>query len=110
MKNIGSNVKKNIKTTKEKEYKKYINFGKLQLKEPTFISNEDTFIDEMKKQLEAKFINGNEYVLDKIYDPKTEHLIDRKEKLSFKKITSSNDHFLVLFLVFLLQKMFLLIL
>lgn len=93
MKNIGSNVNKNIKTTKEKEYKKYINFGRLQLKEPTFISNEDTFIDEMKKQLETKFINGNEYILDKIYDPKTEHLIDREEKLSFKKITSSNDHF-----------------
>lgn len=34
MKNIGSNVNKNIKTTKEKEYKKYINFGKLQLKNP----------------------------------------------------------------------------
>lgn len=93
MKNIGSNVKKNIKTTKEKEYKKYINFGRLQLKEPTLISNENTFIDEMKKKLEDKFINGNEYILDKIYDPKTEHLIDREEKLSFKKITSSNDHF-----------------
>ena len=38
-----------IKNTKEKEYKKYINFGRLQLKEPTLISNENTFIDEMKK-------------------------------------------------------------
>ena len=63
------------------------------MKEPTLISNENTFIDEMKKKLEDKFINGNEYILDKIYDPKTEHLIDREEKLSFKKITSSNDHF-----------------
>lgn len=43
-----SNAKKN-ETTKEKEYKKYINFGKLHLKEPTFVSDEDTFIDEMKK-------------------------------------------------------------
>ncbi len=84
---------KSNETTKEKEYKKYINFGKLHLKEATLISNEDTFIDEMKKKLESMFINNNEYLLDKIYDAKTERLIDRKEKLSFKRITSSDNHF-----------------
>lgn len=52
MKNVGSDVKKDIKATKEKEYKKYINFGRLQLKEPTLLSNEDNFINEMKKSLE----------------------------------------------------------
>lgn len=84
---------KSNETTKEKEYKKYINFGKLHLKEATLISNEETFIDEMKKRLESMFINNNEYLLDKIYDAKTERLIDRKEKLSFRRITSSNNHF-----------------
>ena len=43
--------------------------------------------------MESKFINSNEYVLDKIYNPKTERIVDREEKLSFKKITSSNNHF-----------------
>lgn len=82
-----------IKNTKEKEYKKYINFGKLQLKDSTLIANEFTFINEMKKNLETKFLSKNEYVLDKKYDSKLERIVERKEKLSFKKITSSNDHF-----------------
>lgn len=93
MKNVGSDVKKDIKATKEKEYKKYINFGRLQLKEPTLLSNEDNFINEMKKSLEKKFTTGTEYILDKVYDPQTESLVARDEKLSFKKITSSDDHF-----------------
>lgn len=59
MKNVGSDVKKDIKATKEKEYKKYINFGRLQLKEPTLLSNEDNFINEMKKSLEKKIYNWN---------------------------------------------------
>lgn len=84
---------KSIENTKEKEYKKYINFGKLHLKEPTFISNEDTFIDEMKKSFEAKFAHNNEYILDKIYDPKVDRLINRIDKLSFKKINVNDDHF-----------------
>lgn len=92
MKKTGSVINNNA-TTKEKEYKKYINFGKLHLKESTFISNEDTFIDEMKKNFESKFAHNNEFVLDKKFDIKTESLVDREEKLSFKKITSSNDHF-----------------
>lgn len=92
MNDIASNAK-NIKSTKEKEYKKYINFGQLKLKESTFIANESTFISEMKKNLETKFTNNNEYVLDKIYDPSTNRILDRKEKLSFKKISSSEKHF-----------------
>lgn len=92
MDGVVSNVK-NIENTKEKEYKKYINFGKLHLKEDTLISNETTFIDEMKKNFKSKFMHSNEYVLDKIYDPKTKSLVDREEKLSFRKITSSDDHF-----------------
>lgn len=84
---------KSIENTKEKEYKKYINFGKLQLKEPTFTSNENTFIDEMKKSFDSKFSHSNEYILDKIYDPKVNHLVDRVDKLSFKKINASNEHF-----------------
>lgn len=92
MSDVTSNAN-DIKITKEKEYKKYINFGQLKLKESTFISNESTFISEMKKNLEAKFSNNNEYILDKIYDLSTNRIVDRKEKLSFKKISSSENHF-----------------
>lgn len=92
MSDITSNAN-DIKITKEKEYKKYINFGQLKLKESTFISNETTFISEMKKNLETKFSKTNEYVLDKIYDLSTNRIVDRKEKLSFKKISSSENHF-----------------
>lgn len=92
MNTVASNVK-DIESTKEKEYKKYINFGQLKLKEPTFISNEDSYINEMKKSFETKFAHSNEYIIDKIYDSKVNHLVNRVDKLSFKKINASDDHF-----------------
>lgn len=38
-----------IETTKEKEYKKFINFGKLSLIEPSLLVNDSNFVDEIKK-------------------------------------------------------------
>jgi len=84
---------KNPETTKEKEYKKFINFGKLHLKEATLISDEDTFIDEMRKKLNERFKDNDKYIVDKIYDPKTGSLVERKEKLLFRIINSSDSHF-----------------
>ena len=40
-----------IETTKEKEYKKFINFGKLSLIEPSLLVNDSNFVDEIKKDL-----------------------------------------------------------
>lgn len=41
--------KQTVETTKEKEYKKFINFGKLSLIEPSLLVNDDNFIDEIKR-------------------------------------------------------------
>lgn len=44
-----SDVSKNVETTKEKEYKKYINFGKLYLKENSLSTNSNNYIEELRK-------------------------------------------------------------
>ncbi len=92
MKSVVSN-EQNIETTKEKEYKKYINFGSLYITESTFSSNEDNFIQELQKYIDKNFKNGNKYIIDKIYDEKQGKIIDRSEKLEFTKLSSSSEHF-----------------
>lgn len=79
--------------TKEKEYKKFINFGKLSLLEPSLIVNEDNFIDEIKKDIQIKFNISNIYTIDTLFDNKQEKVISRQEKLVFTKLSSSDDHF-----------------
>lgn len=83
----------NIETTKEKEYKKFINFGTLALNEPSLIVNEENFIDEIKKDLKNKFSNSNGYIIDTLFDEKQEKVIPREEKLVFTMLSSSDDHF-----------------
>ncbi len=82
-----------LETVKEKEYKKYINFGKLYLKENTFLANDNNYITELKANLNSKFTNTNEYVIDKKYDAKQETVVSREEKLVFTKLDSSENHF-----------------
>lgn len=57
-----------IETTKEKEYKKFINFGKLSLIEPSLLVNDSNFVDEIKKDLKVKFSNSSEYTIDTFFD------------------------------------------
>lgn len=86
-------ISNNDNFTKEKEYKKFINFGKLDLIEPSIIVNEDNFIDEIKKDLKKKFNHSNEYIIDTMFDEKQEKVITREEKLVFSKLNSSDNHF-----------------
>lgn len=79
--------------TKEKEYKKFINFGKLYPFESTFFSNEENLIDEIKKDIEKKFKNSDKYVIDTKFDNKSNKIIPRNEKLTYTKIDSSSDYF-----------------
>lgn len=85
--------KKNIITTKEKEYKKFINFGSLYISESTFLSNEHNFIDELQKVINSNFKNSNKYIIDKKYDAKQETTIYRDEKLEFTKLNFDDNHF-----------------
>lgn len=78
---------------KEKEYKKFINFGKLSLKEDSLICNEDNFITLMKDDLNNKFKNSDKFIIDKMYDDDQKRIIERDETLVFNKITSDNNHF-----------------
>ena len=82
-----------IETTKEKEYKKFINFGKLSLIEPSLLVNDSNFVDEIKKDLKVKFSNSSEYTIDTFFDEKQEKVISREEKLVFTKLSSSTNHF-----------------
>lgn len=79
--------------TKEKEYKKFINFGKLYPFESTFFSNEENLIDEIKKDIEKKFKNSDKYIIDTRFDAKSNKIIPREEKLTYTKIDSSDDYF-----------------
>ena len=79
--------------TKEKEYKKFINFGTLYPFESTFFSNEENLMDEIKKDIEKKFKKSNKYVIDTMYDSNSNKIISRKEKLTYTKIDSSDDYF-----------------
>lgn len=79
--------------TKEKEYKKFINFGKLSLLAPTFVTTPDNFTEKLKEELEKRFSSLDKFVIDEVYDPKQEKVVKRNEKLEFTKITSSNSHF-----------------
>ena len=79
--------------TKEKEYKKFINFGNLYPFESTFFSNEENLIDEIKKDIEKKFKNSDKYVIDTSFDTKSNKIIPREEKLTYTKIDSSDDYF-----------------
>lgn len=92
MNSIVSNNKK-IENTKEKEYIKFINFGKLYSKENTFLSNSDNFINELKKDLGLKFADKPQYIIDKKYDSKQQKVVLREEKLVFTKLDSSNEYF-----------------
>lgn len=84
----------NVKnSTKEKEYKKFINFGKISLKEDSLVCNEDNFILQMKTDLELKFKQSDRFIIDKMYDSKQEKLIEKNETLVFHKITADNFHF-----------------
>lgn len=78
---------------KEKEYKKFINFGKIGLKEHSIICNEDNYIEKMKEDLNSKFINSNQYTVDTIYDSKQNKIIETNESLIFTKIIADNTHF-----------------
>ena len=71
--------------TKEKEYKKFINFGKLSLSQPSLIVNEDNFIEQIKKDINSKFNNSNEYIISTSFDPTSQKVIPREEKLVFTK-------------------------
>lgn len=82
-----------IETTKEKEYKKFINFGKLSLIEPSLLVNDSNFVDEIKKDLKVKFSNSSDYTIDTFFDEKQEKVISREEKLVFTKLSSSTNHF-----------------
>lgn len=92
MKSVVSNAT-GIETTKEKEYKKFINFGSLYISESTFAANEENFIEKLQKDIDNKFKTSNEYIIDKIYDSKQEKTIDRNEKLEFTKLSSDDEHF-----------------
>lgn len=92
MESVVSN-EQNIETTKEKEYKKFINFGSLYIAESTFSSNEDNFIQELRKEIDSNFRNSNKYIIDKMYDSKQDKIIDRNEKLEFTRLSSDNEHF-----------------
>lgn len=91
MKSVVSDAQ-GIETTKEKEYKKYINFGSLYISESTFSSNEDNFMKELQNDIDSKFKNSNEYIIDKIYDNKQGKIIERNEKLQFTKLSSDVNH------------------
>lgn len=99
-------VSKAFETTKEKEYKKYINFGKLFSKENTFLANSDNFITELKRNLNSKFIHNNEYIIDKKYDAKQDKVVSREEKLVFTKLDSSIRIFFVHSHVFQIIRMY----
>lgn len=93
MKQLGSDIITNdTVTTKEKEYLKAINFGKIKLQESTLISNEENFIRELKKSLFNKFDKKNEYVINEMYDSKQNKIIARSEKLVFTKLNASESH------------------
>ena len=92
MKNNISKINK-TNVTKEKEYKKYINFGKLFSKENTFLANNDNFMIELKRNLSSKFIHTNEYIIDKKYDARQEKVVLREEKLVFTQLDSNDEHF-----------------
>ena len=47
-----TDMESNSNNTKEKEYKKFINFGKLYPFESTFFSNEENLVSELKKDIE----------------------------------------------------------
>lgn len=79
--------------TKEKEYKKFINLGKLSLSQPSLIVNEDNFIEQIKKDINSKFNNSNEYIISTSFDPTSQKVIPREEKLVFTKLSSSDNHF-----------------
>jgi len=83
----------NITTTKEKEYKKSINFGKIYLEKSSFISNEDNYMSEIKNDLQKKFSNQNEYTIAEKFDTSQNKIITSDEKLVFTKLSASNDHF-----------------
>lgn len=85
--------KNNIETTKEKEYKKYINFGKLYISDSTFLSNESNYINKLKDDINLKFKKSNQYSIDKMYDRKLDKIVDKDEKLEFTKLSSSENHF-----------------
>ena len=68
--------KQTVETTKEKEYKKFINFGKLSLIEPSLLVNDDNFIDEIKKDLKNKFVDSDEYIIDTFFDEKQGKVIE----------------------------------
>lgn len=89
--NQSNNQKETI--MKEKEYKKFINFGKLSLSEPSILVNENNFIEQIKEDINSKFNNSNEYTIDTIFDTKKEKVVSREEKLVFTKLSSSDDHF-----------------
>lgn len=85
--------KQTVETTKEKEYKKFINFGKLSLIEPSLLVNDDNFIDEIKKDLKNKFVDSDEYIIDTFFDEKQGKVISREEKLVFTRLNSNDKHF-----------------
>lgn len=79
--------------TKEKDYKKFINFGKIYLFEPSLTCTDDNFIAEMKEDLNSKFSNSNKYIISEIFDTKQEKTVERPEKLVFTRLSNSNSHF-----------------
>ena len=88
-----SDVSKSVETTKEKEYKKYINFGKLYLKENSLSTNSSNYIEELRKDLINKFANSGKYIVDTKFDSKQNKLVAREEKLIFSKISSDENYF-----------------
>ncbi len=80
-------------TTKEKEYKKFINFGQLYQSKQSFVANEENFIEILKEDINIKFRDSDKYIIDTEFDSKQNKIISKEEKLTFTKINSSNDHF-----------------
>ena len=78
---------------KEKDYKKFINFGKIYLFEPSLTCTDDNFITEIKEDLNSKFSESNKYIISEIFDTKQEKTIERSEKLVFTRLNNSNSHF-----------------
>lgn len=77
----------------EKDYKKFINFGKIYLFEPSLTCTDDNFIIEIKEDLNSKFSESNKYIISEIFDTKQEKTIERSEKLVFTRLNNSNSHF-----------------
>ena len=88
-----TDMESNSNNTKEKEYKKFINFGKLYPFESTFFSNEENLVSELKKDIEKKFKSSNTYIIDTMFDSNQNKIIPREEKLTFTKISSAEDYF-----------------